>query len=364
MSTDNLEPLDVLEGRLQTFKSQVLQIEALISVSEPSQVEALTKLTNDLRTAIDLTNSLIALHNPILPIIADSASIEVNRNIDNNDNREGSNNEDDIDDDELDAACIAQVGPLKVGDIIEVKSSATRTYAGVITGLESSAEGVPTPDTARVKYFEYESEVYLPLADIARIAPGPLQRKDISPGWIGECKFATDNKYYSCVVESLASHGCRVRYPQYGIAEEAPLAYLRPAANSSSGSGGKVAGNTPAVTAEKEKEKKIIPIPEYLEIKPTDTEEEKVRKLKKIKAIKSKNRLVRREQEQNETQQSWQKFVQKGTKRGITGIKESSMFASSEGGRVGVVGSGKETTGYGERKRYKFDAPLQEEEDD
>jgi hypothetical protein len=64
-------------------------------------------------------------------------------------------------------------------------------------------------------------------------------------------------------------------------------------------------------------------------------------------------------------QQSWQKFVQKGTsgsgKRalpGLSALKAPSMFSSPDtvDGRVGVVNSGHHMTDYGDRKRHKFDA--------
>jgi survival of motor neuron-related-splicing factor 30 len=103
-------------------------------------------------------------------------------------------------------------------------------------------------------------------------------------------------------------------------------------------------------------EKGLIPIPEKLKILPTDTEEEKLRKKKKLKAIKNHNRNVSRELEMQETQQSWKKFINKGTKRSLTGVTKSSIFATTEDvqGKVGVVNSGKGLTEFSQRKKHQF----------
>lgn len=81
--------------------------------------------------------------------------------------------------------------------------------------------------------------------------------------------------------------------------------------------------------------------------------------------------MASKEAEVAAVQQSWQKFVQKGTgtstssssssKRplpGLSALKAPSMFSSPDtvDGRVGVVNSGHHMTDYGDRKRHKFDA--------
>ena len=58
-----------------------------------------------------------------------------------------------------------------------------------------------------------------------------------------------------------------------------------------------------------------------------------------------------------EAQNSWKKFVTKGTKRLDSGIVKNSMFSSTEevAGKVGVVNSGKKMTEFVARKKHKFD---------
>jgi survival of motor neuron-related-splicing factor 30 len=62
---------------------------------------------------------------------------------------------------------------------------------------------------------------------------------------------------------------------------------------------------------------------------------------------------------QKEKQSSWQSFLKgKGTKKKagfFTGHKKDSMFSVNEGGKVGVVGSGKGMTDYKKRQRHEFD---------
>lgn len=67
--------------------------------------------------------------------------------------------------------------------------------------------------------------------------------------------------------------------------------------------------------------------------------------------------MIQQEEEVQHVQQSWKKFVEKGTKRSMSGISKQSMFASSEDvtAKVGVVNSGKGMTTFQERKKHKFE---------
>jgi len=298
-----LEPREVLEARLTAYEAQRAQIEILLS--DPNQDAALSPLLADLSKVIDLTRGLIKLHEPKQESITAEES---------DDNEE-----------ELEKLAFMRQAPLGPGDIVTVKSEA-RTYAGIISGLQG--------DSARLKYFEFEAEVLLPLNQLERLPPGPLKNSDVQVGWSGECKYATDGNFYPCTVEAITQYGVRVRFTQYGNVEEAPIAYLRvigtasttSTKSGSSGSNAKIAVNA----SDGASKAQLIAIPEYLTIKETDTEEEKARKMKRIKAIKNKNRLVRREQEQKQNVQSWHSFVNKGVKKNLVGVKTDSIFATTE----------------------------------
>ena len=86
------------------------------------------------------------------------------------------------------------------------------------------------------------------------------------------------------------------------------------------------------------------------------------RKKKLQKGFKSKKRLQEKEAETNKRQSSWLQF-QNGQSGGGKGskkrklhdyAKQSSMFRTSEKGKVGVVGSGQGLTRFGERKKHEF----------
>jgi hypothetical protein len=323
MST--LEPLSELQARLSVFEAQAAQLNAL-RAADPGNA-TIAKLCEDVDKAAELTKSLIALHH------GENNTVALEQEAD--------------EEPEKNAVDLSSGSSLKAGDIVQVQADGSRMYAGVIRAIDGN--------TARVKYFEYESEVLLPLdgGGMSRLPAGPVARADVKVGWKGECRYATDNKFYSASVEALTEHGAVVRYSEYGNVEEVPLSFLRPPpSSSSSSSAGAAAAGSAGV--------KLIPIPEYLLPKEADTEEEKAKKLKKIKAIKNKNRVAQKEQDQTQAQQSWQSFVNKGAKRGLSGVKDvalgASIFKSSDdlGAKVGVVNSGKGVTAVAGRKRAKL----------
>ena len=151
--------------------------------------------------------------------------------------------------------------PIVVGDVVEVLGG-DRPYAGVVIGMIDET-------TCRLKYFEFEAEVRLPLDSLTRLMfTGPssvTNPEDIQLNTKGiyQCKYATDQQYYDAIVTALTTYGAQVTYNAYGNSEEVPLAYLK--------------------TLEKTKSKKetsaldksLVPlvIPENLKILPTDTEE-------------------------------------------------------------------------------------------
>jgi survival of motor neuron-related-splicing factor 30 len=101
---------------------------------------------------------------------------------------------------------------------------------------------------------------------------------------------------------------------------------------------------------------------DYLKILPSDTEEQKLRKKKKLKALKQQVKGKESEIISNNKQASWQTFVKKSSSKRVKGsvsgkvLGRDSMFASPDevDGKVGVTGSGKGTTDFEQRKRYKF----------
>lgn len=160
------------------------------------------------------------------------------------------------------ASAAAPSGPIQVFEIVEVLGG-DRPYAGVVTGMVDEAN-------CRVKYFEFEAEVCLPLSSVTRlVATGPTAVSSpdgiqLNSKGIYQCKYATDQQYYDAMVTAATAHGCNVTYSAYGNAEEVPLAYLRKIHQ----------GSAPhAKKAGQDKSMMPLNIPDSLKILPTDTEE-------------------------------------------------------------------------------------------
>ena len=109
----------------------------------------------------------------------------------------------------------------------------------------------------------------------------------------------------------------------------------------------------------KEKTKKMkVPsefaAPSHLTPLASDTDAEKNKKRRTLKALKSKWRERVKEISSEKKQKSWKDFNNK--KRKKSSKKDDSIFRTTDGvsAKVGVIGSGKSMTGYGERKRFKL----------
>jgi transcription antitermination factor NusG len=145
------------------------------------------------------------------------------------------------------------------GDRIEVISG-ERPYPAVVisVNVESSS--------CTLKYYEFGTEVTLPLTSLRKITGrGLLPRDRVAPGLKCQCKFATDQKWYDAKIESVTTDGFMVAYVQYGNKEEVPLEYIRPMPLSS------LQGKRNAP----EKLEPAVLIPDNLKILPSDTEEVK-----------------------------------------------------------------------------------------
>lgn len=177
---------------------------------------------------------------------------------------------------------------LGVDSRVEVKTE-SRTYAGVIleihtaTSTDDIIQGeppiCPTTTTCKVKYYEFDDIVTLPLESLTSITAGYVKEVDVVLPYICQCKYATDGYFYDATITSKTKYGhiyyicstlpyfaiitstmCRygyiVTYTKYGNTEEVPLEYIRP------------------IPPKKPSDPNaLITIPAHLQIQPTDTEE-------------------------------------------------------------------------------------------
>jgi len=81
---------------------------------------------------------------------------------------------------------------IEVGEVVEVPSG-ERVYAGVVTGIINETE-------YRIKYYEFDTEVSLPVSSFHRAPTATLNKADIKIGFKCQCKYATDQNCYDAVV--------------------------------------------------------------------------------------------------------------------------------------------------------------------
>jgi hypothetical protein len=248
-----------------------------------------------------------------------------------------------------------------------------RPYAGYITETVKN-EALPGGAGVRVVYYEYPTtSVELPWSAVSRLDRGPVHVGNrltlAKPDWKGQCKYGPDQRYYNAQIIELLPYGAKVLYPEFGTTEEVPLAYLRPSSSFSSSSVSAGKGNAPphssAATAARGVKSStgssaVVDsanagaIPDKYRLLDTDSAEERRHKLKKIKAITHKGKELTKESEMAAVQHSWQKFVSKGEKRNLQGIKKTSIFGSRDTDAAGVAQAAGATPSESEaRKRQK-----------
>lgn len=191
-----------------------------------------------------------------------------------------------------------------------------------------------------VKLKEAEEETISPPAYTSSVtATSTLPANFFSVGTICEAKFSEDGVWYKARIDTILEGGkYHVTYVDYGNEEDVVITDIRPLTDTSKKSSSVTPLKRPAVPDTFQQ------IPKSLQVLPTDTEEERLRKRKKVKAIKSGNRLKTIEDEGKSKKSAWQSFQNK-TQRSVplsyTGKKKESIFKSPEvGGRIGVTGSG------------------------
>eukprot|EP01038_Epipyxis_sp_PR26KG_P014084 gene14084-18900_t len=337
-----------LTSKIAVYQQQLTQVEELLLL-EPTNDQFLN-LKQDLLTVISLTKDLMD------QTVIESTVKSPNQNItksgptssyDEYDDNNNTNNNDVME-------LRKRSGVITIGEAVEVRGN-DRIYSGFVTGIINETE-------YKVKYFEFNTEVSLPLSSLTRIDMSTyheyaIPKNDLLPGFKCLCKYATDQIWYPAAIKQVTAHGYVIEYTEYGNVEEVPYEYLKSVDSLEANQESKLNNNGgKKVEAKKWDGKSLIPIPENLKPLPTDTEEEKKRKKKKLNAIKAKNKEIQQELEGAAVQQNWQKFVSKGAKRTSGGVTKSSMFATTEvvEGKVGVVNSGKGMTTFADRKKHKF----------
>jgi hypothetical protein len=243
-----------LRSRVTEYQTQLAQIIALLLVTPGN--EQLVKLKSDLEKAIALTNQLIAQQQggPVAAVVASSYSTSTDPHS-AGEGGEHSNNESDasIDCDEGEEEeeeggdegghgtssgrgmapgavppTPAEV-PLRVGENVEAVGG-NRPYAGTVLALSRSTSDdntSTTPDTATVKYFEFEAPVMVSIGMLQRIPRTSIKAGQLVSGFKCQAKFGQDQQWYDAIIESASEHGYMVTFIGYGNTEEVPIEYIR-----------------------------------------------------------------------------------------------------------------------------------------
>ena len=241
-----MESQSDLEEKIALYNTQLGQVDELLKL-DSTNAEFL-KLKEDLQNLISLTKVLLVqvINNGIASSTVNDASV-----VDNNTQKTTTSTNS--------ASFTMKQGAIEVGEVVEVLGG-ERPYAGVVTGIINNNE-------YKIKYFEYETEVSLPLASLQRLTLSYYTSDQVYIGLLCQCKYNVDQKYYDCKVTSLTPNGCIVTYTAYNNTEEVPLAYLKPITTTIKPNPMSGKNTHKAVTSGG-----LIPIPDSLTILPTDTE--------------------------------------------------------------------------------------------
>jgi survival-of-motor-neuron-related-splicing factor 30 len=248
-------------NKVLLYKAQLEQVNQLLSI-EPTNEQFLT-LRNDLEKVITLTEALLSKYYE--GASKDGVTVSHSQNIrksSSNSNDDQYNLSDLEDENELNESTIKKSEVFNVGDRVEVNGG-DRLYSGVIIEILSEK-------SFKVRYYEFDTVVTLPQNIISHIQPGPFSQSPqaVTVGMKCQCKYATDQKFYECIVNEITKYGINISYTAYGNSEEVPIDFLRPVVETQSASKQK---DSKLVDSGGKPE--IIPIPANLKILPTDTEE-------------------------------------------------------------------------------------------
>jgi len=281
---------DDLQKKIAEQKSQLSVIEGLLKSSPNDQ--ALLNLQTDLRQLLAMTEDLTKMQDvPPLPVV----NVE---------------------------------SKWKAGDrCLALWEEDAKYYVARVDGLDATGQ------QCAITYLEYGNQATVAESSLKTYVPAPLdqlgQGTAIRAFWQGVL-------YPGAVLGPGSTPGTfLVKFVKWKKRRDVPANDI-------------VLRDEPAKAESKEgplPEK--VEIPEHLQVKPTDTDQQKKIKVKKIKRLKSMHHKRKLEEVGNEKKQNWLNFIQ--NKR-----QKKSIFASPTEveGRVGVTGSGKAMTQFNDRAQF------------
>lgn len=331
--------MEDLKQKLQTYSEQLSQVEALIA-SDPEN-EQFLKLRQDLVEVTKLTEDLLKYkHSQQFQqpgkeggdgaVASAGSSLAVAQNAD-----------------DVGGETMTMATRFEVGMRCEAQYQ-EKFYPAVVTGISGGSFTVVFIGFGNTEVLSADG--LRPL-----LADGELvDSSSVTAGWDCMARYSGDGKWYEAVVEEVTDLGYRVNFVDYGNSEEVPLEYLRPR---------EAAGRFDAANELTRASDGTYRIPDNLRVLPTDSEAERQRKRRRVKALKQQVREREQDEERDSKKNTWLAFQNRGAKRKVVGsmksVRKESIFTSPDSvdGKVGVTGSGKGITEYGERKKFKFREP-------
>ncbi|PFH34727.1 malic enzyme [Besnoitia besnoiti] len=330
------DSIEDLQAKLQQYEEQVEQVNEALKL-QPEEA-ALLKLKNDLEEVISLTRDLISFQTQEQAEAAKAEAAEAGEA-----GREVEDVKEPHEDAETRERDVSTTGagvkrPLESADASESSTRLTHLSGGSsvvgrtclaeyegkkfyaeILDLKKSKQG----ERVLVEFIGWKNQQEYPVHQVQLLSP--VAPSAVPPGTAAQAIFSEDGKWYDCVVDEHTTSGYKVTYTEYGNSEEVKFDQVRL--------------KKPKKDAPKRRVKEIITpggykIPQYLAIKPTDTEAQKNSKKRRVKAIKAQQQLEMAEKDAEDRAKSWQKFNKRAINRRMAGYMSGrgheSMFSGHE----------------------------------
>jgi len=224
----------------------------------------------------------------------------------------------------VDVAALTSEAKWKTGDRCTAKwDKDSKYYAAVINQIAE--------DDYHIMFLDYGNLAIVPESAIKPYSC--LSKDQLGQGALIRAIWGEDGLFYDAIVSHEADELGKysVRFPQFGKKKFLVNATdCRPRI-------GKQAPNPDAPLPDE------LVIPDHLRLKQTDTDAQRRNKRQRVKLLKQQFKKRKVEQEGSRKTANWLNFVNKAKSTNIMS-KRPSMFATTEEGTVGVIGSGRGMT--------------------
>jgi survival-of-motor-neuron-related-splicing factor 30 len=242
----------------------------------------------------------------------------------------------------VDVSLLPSEGKWKTGDRCTAKwDKDNKYYAATITEI--------VEDDFHIMFLDYGNVAIVPETSIKPYSS--LAKEQLTQGALIRAIWGEDGLFYDAVVaneiDETGKYG--VRFPQFGKKK-----YLVNPQDCRARIG-KQAPNPDAPLPDD------LVIPENLRLKPSDTEAQRRNKRQRVKLLKQQFKKRKVEAEGNRKTNNWLSFM-KSSKPNSMMRKKPSMFATTEEGTVGVIGSGRGMTNNPTLAKHRF-TEVDEDED-